>query len=81
MPYDDLQGWHGGQSGRDVQEGGGICILMANSHHCTAVLCSVTQSRPTFCDPMCNGMFNSRIPVCCFLSLLNPVFLISFCQE
>ena len=25
----------------------------------------------------CQGMFNSRIPVCCFLSLLNPLFLIS----
>ena len=25
-------------------------------------------------------MFNSRIPVCCFLSLLNPLFLISPCQ-
>ena len=26
-------------------------------------------------------MFNSRIPVCCFLSLLSPLFLISPCQE
>ena len=25
-------------------------------------------------------MFNSRIPVCCFLSLLSPFFLISLCQ-
>ena len=52
MLYDDLKGWKGGQSGRDVQEGGDICILMANSHHCTAVLCLVTQSCPTLCDPM-----------------------------
>ena len=29
----------------------------------------------------CQGMFNSRIPVCCFLSLLSPLFLISSCQE
>ena len=27
--------------------------------------------------PYCQGMFNSRIPVCCFLSLLSPLFLIS----
>ena len=27
----------------------------------------------------CQGMFNSRIPVCCFLSLLSPLFLISPC--
>ena len=26
-------------------------------------------------------MFNSRIPVCCFLSLLSPLFLTSSCQE
>ena len=25
----------------------------------------------------CQGMFNSRIPVCCFLSLLSPLFLVS----
>ena len=30
---------------------------------------------------VCQGMFNSRIPVCCFLSLLSPLFLISSCQE
>ena len=29
----------------------------------------------------CQGMFNSRIPVCCFLSLMSPLFLISSCQE
>ena len=28
----------------------------------------------------CQGMFNSKIPVCCFLSLLSPLFLISPCQ-
>ena len=28
-----------------------------------------------------HGMFNSRIPVWCFLSLLSPLFLISSCQE
>ena len=25
----------------------------------------------------CQGMFNSKIPVCCFLSLFSPLFLIS----
>ena len=29
----------------------------------------------------CQGMFNSRIPVCCFLSLLSPLFLISSWEE
>jgi len=29
----------------------------------------------------CQGMFDSRIPVCCFLSLLSPLFLISSCQK
>ena len=30
------------------------------------------------CDIVqCQGMFNSRIPVCCFLSLMSPLFLIS----
>ena len=29
----------------------------------------------------CQEMFNSRIPVCCFLSLLSPLSLISSCQE
>ena len=33
---DDLEGWEGGVgSGREVQEGGTICILMANSLSCT----------------------------------------------
>ena len=29
----------------------------------------------------CQGMFNSRIPVCCFLSLLSLLFLISSCRR
>ena len=29
----------------------------------------------------CQGMLNSRIPVCCCLSLLSPLFLINSCQE
>ena len=28
----------------------------------------------------CEEAFNSKIPVCCFLSLLSPLFLISPCQ-
>ena len=52
MLYDDLKGWNRGQSGRNVQDRGDICILMANSHHCTVVLCLVIQSCPTLCDPM-----------------------------
>ena len=52
MLYDDLKGWNGRQSGRDVQEGEDICILTANPHHRTAVLCLVTQSCPTLSDPM-----------------------------
>ena len=29
----------------------------------------------------CQGMFHSRIPVCSFLCLLSPPFLISSCQD
>ena len=29
----------------------------------------------------CQGIFNSSIPVCCFLSLLSPLFLISSWEE
>ena len=32
-------------------------------------------------DYSCQGMFNSRIPVCCFLSLVSPLFLISSCHK
>ena len=32
-------------------------------------------------DCSCQGMFNSRIPVCCFLSLVSPLFLISSCHK
>jgi len=31
---DDLEGWHGGGSGKETQEG--IYILIADSHFCTA---------------------------------------------
>ena len=36
MLYDDLEGWGGRRGGREVQEGGDICILMADSHCCMA---------------------------------------------
>ena len=35
MLCDDLDVWGGG-SGREVQEGGDICIHIADSLHCTA---------------------------------------------
>ena len=34
MLCDDLDGWHGGWDGREVQEGGGICTHAADSLHC-----------------------------------------------
>ena len=33
---DDLDGWDGGWGGREVQEGGDICIHTADSLCCTA---------------------------------------------
>ena len=36
MPCDDIDGWDGGGDGREVQEGGDICIHIADSLHYTA---------------------------------------------
>ena len=36
MLCDNLEGWDRMGSGREVQEGGDICILMADSHFCMA---------------------------------------------
>ena len=36
MLCDDLDGWDKGRGGREVQEGGDICIHVADSLHCTA---------------------------------------------
>ena len=36
MLYATLEGWDGVESEREVQEGGNICILMADSHCCMA---------------------------------------------
>ena len=36
MLGDNLEGWDGMGGGREVQEGGDICILMADSYCCTA---------------------------------------------
>ena len=36
MLCDDLDGWDGVGGGREVQEGGDICIHIADSFHCTA---------------------------------------------
>ena len=33
---DNLEGWDGVEGGREVQEGGDICILIADSHCCRA---------------------------------------------
>ena len=33
---DSLEGWAEGWGGREVLEGGGICISMADSHCCMA---------------------------------------------
>lgn len=33
---DSLEGWDGVGGGREVPEGGAICILMADSHRCMA---------------------------------------------
>ena len=35
MLCDDLEGWDGG-NGRQAEEGEAICVLMADSHPCTA---------------------------------------------
>ena len=36
MLCDSLDGWDGAGGGREVQEGGDMCILMADSHCCMA---------------------------------------------
>ena len=36
MLCDELEGWDGGRGGREVQEGGDMCIFMADSHCCMA---------------------------------------------
>ena len=36
MLYDDLKGWDGVEGGREVQDGGGVSILMADSRCCMA---------------------------------------------
>ena len=36
MLHDNLEGLDGVGGGRQVQEGGGICILIADSHCCRA---------------------------------------------
>ena len=36
MLCDDLEGGDGVGGGREVQEGGDICILMSDSHYCKA---------------------------------------------
>ena len=35
MLCDDLEGWGMGGGGREIQDGGNICIYIADSFHCT----------------------------------------------
>ena len=41
---DDLEGWDGVGGGREVQEGGDICDLMADSRHCMAEANTILES-------------------------------------
>ena len=41
----------------------------------------IYQKAARFLIRICQGKFNSRIPVCWFLSLSSPLFLIRSCQE
>ena len=41
---DDLEGWHVGWGRREVQEGGDICIHIADSLHCAADTNTTFQS-------------------------------------
>ena len=36
LSSDDLHKWDGGMGGREVQEGGDICINIDDTFHCTA---------------------------------------------
>ena len=36
MLCDNLEEWDGVGGGREVREGGGMCVLMADSHCCMA---------------------------------------------
>ena len=36
MLYEDLERWDGVKGGSEVQEGGNVCILMADSRCCMA---------------------------------------------
>ena len=44
MFCDDLEGWDGVGGGREVQEGGDICDLMADSRHCMAEANTILES-------------------------------------
>jgi len=46
---------------------------LSSSYRCKIPLLSKEGER----NGMCQGMFNFRTPVCCFLFLMNPLFLIS----
>ena len=46
MLCDDLEGWDG-EGGRDIQEGGDICIRIADSLYCTAETNTALQSSYT----------------------------------
>ena len=45
MLFDNLEGWNGIGGGREVQEGGYICILRADSCCCMAETSTTLQSK------------------------------------
>ena len=42
--HDSREGWNEVRGGREVREGGDICILLDDSHHCTAETNSTLES-------------------------------------
>ena len=47
MRYDDLEGWGGGDGGKEVQEGGNICIHTDKSLHFTTETNTALQNNYT----------------------------------
>ena len=52
MLCDNLEGWDWGWDGREFQEGGDICIHIADSLHCTAETNSTLYSNYTLIKKM-----------------------------
>ena len=65
--WDNPEGWNGKRGGRVVQDcggRGGTCTPVADSFQCMAKKLH------------CQEAFNKRLPVCCFGSVRNSLFLI-----